>query len=602
MAFASWKISVFTALIVLTNLESVSANAPIVSIKSGATIAGTSTAYGLDQFLGIPFAQPPVGKLRYAAPAPTSYSSTSVINATSYGPVCVQDTMSEDCLSVNVFRPTGVNATFKLPVMVWVYGGSFLNGGSPLYDPTAIIDRSIQLSQPVLYVSFNYRVNSFGFLASSEVATAASHETAALNVGLYDIQAAFQWVQENIASFGGDPTKVTAFGESSGAIAIGSLLVSGCGTAVQKQGLFHGAIMESGAPSGDPVPPPSYLDPRYEAFVTTAGCGAALANNTALACLRALPTEAVYEATLYLLSTSTLALPFNRVVDGYFHDTQPSNQVRSKRLAKIPLMMGNNMDEGTSFAATSVANSTEFIPAIETITITLLTYPTNCFLLLADLYTNAASLKTLNQTLLPTLAKLYPDNPALGSPFDPLGVSPSYRFYEPLATNQYKRNAAVFGDSLFQAGRRLLLDAYIAMDKLYPVYNYYFVQNTPGAAAARGVYHSSEIPFVYGKYAASDATSVEGQTSLIMLDAWLQFAHNLSPNGLNRVLADVLTTRGAISSVPTWPTYGISRTTMQFGIPANSTATNVTALIQDTYRQAGIAFLGSEPWTTATYI
>ncbi|KAF8313074.1 alpha/beta-hydrolase [Clavulina sp. PMI_390] len=576
---AGWRNTVLATLAVLVTSGTANAATPTVSLKSKATVLGTSTIYGLDQFLGIPFAQPPVGKLRYAAPSPVQYTSHTVVNATAFGPVCMQDTsdfnvsqMSEDCLSINVFRPTGVNATAKLPVMVWVYGGSFLNGGSPLYDPTAIIDRSVQLSQPVIYVSFNYRVNSFGFLASSEVATAAKHGTAALNAGLYDIQAAFRWVHENIASFGGDPAKVTAFGESAGAIAIGSLLVSGHGTAVQKQGLFRSAIMESGAPSGDPVPPPSYLNPRYEAFVTAAGCGAALANNSALSCLRALPTEAIYKATLYLLSTSTLALPFNRVVDGYFHDTQPSNQVRAKRLARIPLLMGNNLDEGTLFAATTVDNSTAFIPAIE-----------------ADLYLNAASSKTFDKSLIPTLVKLYPDNPALGSPFAPLTVSPSYRFYEPLATNQYKRNAAVFGDSLFQAGRRLLLDAYLAIDKRYPAYNYHFVQNTPGATPALGVYHSSEISYVYGKYATLNATSVTGQTSLVMLDAWLQFAHTSSPNGQN-------------CKLPSWPIYGTSRTTMQLGIPANSTTTKVTTLIEDTYRKAGLAFLSSESWTTATYI
>ncbi|KAF8313066.1 alpha/beta-hydrolase [Clavulina sp. PMI_390] len=578
VGFASWKSSsLLVGLGLLAIPGKVSAQAPTVSLTGNATVIGTRSIYGLEEFLGISYAQPPVGNLRYAAPVPANYSSTTAINATAYGPVCMQDTsdfnvtqMSEDCLSVNVVRPTGVNATAKLPVMMWVYGGSFLNGGSPLYDPTAIILRSVQLSQPVIYVSFNYRVNSFGFLGSSDMAAAAKKGSTVLNAGLYDIQAAFQWTQKNIASFGGDPTKVTAFGESAGAIGIGSMLVAGRGKAVKKLGLFRGAIMESGAPSGDPVPPPSYLDPRYEAFVTASGCGPALANGTAIACLRSMPTAVVYNASLLLLSTSTLALPFNRVIDGYFHDSSPSIQVRGKRVSTIPLMMGNNLDEGTLFASSSVNDSSEFVPVIE-----------------SGLYINNATEGSLTKTLVPDLLKLYPDNPALDSPFAPLTVSPSYRFYEPLATNQYKRYAAVLGDSIFQAGRRLLLDAYLARDKFYPVYNYLFVQNTPGATPALGVYHSSEIQYVYGKFAALNATSVEGQTSIAMLDAWLQFAHTLSPNG---------------AGLSTWPKYGTSRTTMQFGIPANSTATNVTALIKDNYRVSGIAFLGSEPWTTANYI
>jgi Carboxylesterase family len=136
---------------------------------------------------------------------------------------------SEDCLFINVFRPTGLNSTAKLPVLAWIYGGAFVVGASQLYDPTLILKKSIQMvpvpfsyhpmhppclrtvlvqGEPIIFVSMNYRLNSFGFLASEELLEAQNRGTATLNAGLHDIQAAFLWIQKYICEFGGDPAKV----------------------------------------------------------------------------------------------------------------------------------------------------------------------------------------------------------------------------------------------------------------------------------------------------------------------------------------------------------------------------------------------------------
>lgn len=141
--------------------------------------------------------------------------------------------MSEDCLFINVIRPPAVKLNAQLPVLVWIYGGSFITGGNPTAetDPAVLVTRSIQIvcihfgpslynmidrssgsslqGEPIIYVSMNYRLNSFGFLASSELAAAAQKGTATLNAGLYDIQLALTWVRENIAAFGGNPDAVS---------------------------------------------------------------------------------------------------------------------------------------------------------------------------------------------------------------------------------------------------------------------------------------------------------------------------------------------------------------------------------------------------------
>jgi hypothetical protein len=157
--------------------------------------------------------------------------------------------------------------------------------------------------------------------------------------------------------------------------------------------------------------------------------------------------------------------------------------------------------------------------------------------------------------VIPKLLRLYPDNPALGSPYDPVGVSKDDRFYGP--TNQYKRLASLYADGLFHSGRRLLLDEYVKRNKTPSVYNYLFTANTPGANPALGVYHASELAFgksrlsemvgsklpdvggieyhiVYGLYALQNATSPLGKTSAFMMSSWIAFANNLQPNRPSR--------------------------------------------------------------------
>ena len=208
----------------------------------GGLVAGTGAGSGVSAYRGIPYAAAPVGALRWRAPQPAA-PWPGVKPGDKFGADCMQPAeypelrgadMSEDCLNLNVWSPAQ-RTTSKLPVMVWIYGGGFTygSGSHPSYDGEALARRG------VVVVTLNYRVGLFGFMAHPQL-TAESPTHSSGNYGLLDQIAALQWVQRNIAAFGGDPAHVTVFGQSAGAHAISTLL-----TSPLSDGLFQQAIMQS---------------------------------------------------------------------------------------------------------------------------------------------------------------------------------------------------------------------------------------------------------------------------------------------------------------------------------------------------------------------
>src|SRR5262249_43692508 len=212
-------------------------------------VSGTVTN-GIASFKGIPFAAPPVGALRWKAPQPVQ-AWAGVKQASAYGPSCVQDkmfltvfgapaAMSEDCLYLNVWTPAKASSE-KLPVMVWIHGGGFICGMTSIapFDGTHLAEKGVVL------VSVAYRLGVFGFLAHPELDRESGKGSG--NYGLHDLIAGLQWVKANIAKFGGDPGRVTIFGESAGGMAVSMLAASPAA-----KGLFHRAISESGGSFAPP--------------------------------------------------------------------------------------------------------------------------------------------------------------------------------------------------------------------------------------------------------------------------------------------------------------------------------------------------------------
>lgn len=330
-----------------------------VQIETGALRGAISD--GVLSFKGVPFARPPVGSLRWRPPEPAR-PWRGVRRALAYGHDCMQlpfpsdaaplgTSPSEDCLVLNVWRPATA-ADRKLPVMVWIYGGGFVNGGSS----PAVYDGSQFARQGVVLVSFNYRLGRFGFFAFPAL-TKESPNGPLGNYAYMDQIAALKWVKRNIAAFGGDPRNVTIFGESAGGGSVHLLL-----TSPMARGLFAKAIIESGGGRG-PLLPMRRISvdvPGGPISAEKVGVAFAKANGVegegpqALAALRRLPAEKLVDG-LNMASMGRAAQTYvgGPILDGKIVVESPDEAYRAGRQAKVPVMIGaNSMDIGFSMART----------------------------------------------------------------------------------------------------------------------------------------------------------------------------------------------------------------------------------------------------------
>lgn len=301
-------------------------------------------------FKGIPFAAPPVGDNRWRPPQPVQ-PWTGVRPALEYGSDCMQlpfpgdaaplgVTPREDCLYVNVWAPAEGGAA-KLPVMVWIYGGGFVNGGSSpaVYSGAHFAERGIVL------ISFNYRLGRFGFFAHPAL-TKEDPSGLLGNYGYMDQIAALKWVQRNAAAFGGDANNVTVFGESAGGGSVLMLL-----TSPLARGLFQKAIIESGGGRSTLMAPRPLKSVEAIGLAFAKEAGITGEDAAALKALRALPAERVVNGlNMASMNSPTYAGP---MIDGQIVVETPEEAFRAGHQAKVPLIAGaNSADIGFSFAKT----------------------------------------------------------------------------------------------------------------------------------------------------------------------------------------------------------------------------------------------------------
>ncbi len=307
-----------------------------VRLESGLVSGKAGEEPDMRIFKGIPFAAPPAGNLRWRAPQPPPHWD-GVRKADEFSAVCMQNSNnpaakpSEDCLYLNVWT-AAQSASEKRPVMVWIYGGGYNTGSAsiPNYDGEHLAAKG------AVVVTFNYRLGAFGFLGHPELTKEADRRGAA-NFGMLDAIAVLQWVQKNIAAFGGDPKRVTIFGESAGAGMVAHLMAS-----PQAKGLFERAIGESSAWGISP-------DTRAKTLADAEQAGVKLAEALgvkSLAELRAQPAEAILKA----------GRGTGPVVDGWLLPEDPGKVFAEGKQNAVPVLLGSNQDEGTFFLQPTTAD------------------------------------------------------------------------------------------------------------------------------------------------------------------------------------------------------------------------------------------------------
>jgi para-nitrobenzyl esterase len=345
------KKQILACLMMLAAAHGAGVQAQIVTAKvTGGTVQGVANGT-IVSFKGVPFAAPPTLDNRWQPPRPV-INWSGIKQADTFAPGCMQDPamavmfgappkVKEDCLYLNVWTPART-AKERLPVMVWIYGGAFAAGMTsiPLYDGTHLAQKGVVL------VSIAYRVGPFGFLATPQL---SQEGKGAGNYGLLDMIAALQWVRKNIEAFGGDPTRVTIFGESAGGFAVSML----CASPLAK-GLFQRAISESGGyfqppkyanEGGQNGLPTKLAEKQGEQFLSSLG-------TTDVKAARTLSAELIQRE-----AGPALAARFWPVYDGYVLPGDLYEAYQASRFNDTPVLIGTNSDEGALFARAGVTTT-----------------------------------------------------------------------------------------------------------------------------------------------------------------------------------------------------------------------------------------------------
>jgi len=445
-------------------------------VVKGTTTSLPAATATVNKFLGVPFAQSPPRRF-----SPPQKGASCDIDATAFKPACIQQFVypkltqefvkeifnnpggsppeeSEDCLYLNVYAPSSPAPPGGRAVMFWIYGGSlqFGTAGQPGYDGSYFA-----AYEDVIVVTTNYRTNVFGFPTSPEIPVNGR------NLGFLDQRAALDWVQQNIAGFGGSPDKVTIFGESAGAFSVDALLTSFPANSTPP---FRGAILQSGQFSYKPNQTPSTV-PQWNKLAQLLNCPGNYSSN--LACLRAANASAIKNAI------EVNILEFNPVADGITLVSDPMQQRLSGNIAKIPVFEGSNAQEGRVFAV-GQTNTTAYLQSLG--------------------LNDTATIKALEAA--------YPLNsPGIGG-------------------SDYDQSAQIFTELVFQCPAAFHANATASIG--IPAWRYYFNASFPNFQPfpGLGVYHSSEIPLVFSTYARKNVTTQQYALSQTMRRMWASFAKN----------------------------------------------------------------------------
>ncbi|KZW02364.1 alpha/beta-hydrolase [Exidia glandulosa HHB12029] len=374
---------------------------PTLTLTNGRWIGANNDDQELEMFRSIPYAEPPVGDLRFRKTVPATQQCTQC-NATVLPKACIQSASntneSEDCLYMNIYRPTGTDETSLLPILVWIHGGSW-QAGSATEPSFNLLKHAKEDNRPFIHIGIQYRLNAFGLLASEGM------DQQDLNAALNDQLEALRFVKKNALQIGGDPDKIIVGGQSAGA----------SGASLQwlfsspEEQLFRGVILDSGGPLQYPQNAPADYDnpdgPTTQ-LISLANCTSGTLQDS-IACLRAMPIEQLRVHTNEVVSRSAAQPHYTAwppSLDGLFITERCSTFMAAGKFNKVPVLSGRNRDEGTVFTPSSVASEAD----IRTL-VTCVLIP-----------------EVLDDAVFQGLLDAYPNDPALGSPFG-TGNNPEWK-------------------------------------------------------------------------------------------------------------------------------------------------------------------------------
>ncbi len=489
----------------------------LVTAPDGTFQGKLDTTGTVREFLGVRYAEPVTLNQRWKPPVPVTPSSITQ-GATQFGNHCLQSfspfgnaTLTEDCLFLNVFTPSksgdhDFDRDDRRPVMVWIHGGALAVGESDEFDATKLVQRG------VVVVTINYRLGALGFLAHPAL-TGESPDHASGNYGIQDQQAALKWVRRNIGAFGGDPEKVTLFGESAGGLSTFVNLVS-----PTAKGLFHHAIVESGAYM--PTEPTlAQAETAGVSFATGVGCNQPNPADV-LTCLRALPVSTILGASFNPAPT----------VDGVVLKQSIALALASGEFNRVPVINGSNHDEWRLFVSLDLV--------LAGINVTAANYPA---VIAATILVPVTS---------PAVAAVEAQYPGASFPSFDLAVGA-------LGTDAIFACTARFNDEL--------------LANFVPTFAYEFNDENapqnflPPVSFPYGAAHASEIQYIFPfanpstlgfRFPQTPLNASQLQLSDKMVGYWTEFAESGNPNG---------------NGSPHWPHFHRDRQVMQSFVPPTPT-------------------------------
>lgn len=478
------------------------------------TISGKSLPAPVVAWLGIDYASQPVGNARFAAVGPPA-PFEGVKDATQYGSSCIQNPklwpidQKEACLNMNVYRPDNVPANAKLPVLVWIYGGAFTQGSARSFDGAAFVASA---KEPLIVVTFNYRVNALGSLPSL-----AFERLGLLNLGLRDQELALKFVQKYISAFGGDPRRVTIGGRSAGAHSVGIHLFNNQKKADGASPLFSQAIMQSGAVTARTFPPASFplYQKQFARFINLVGCeaSAAASDTKLLECLRAAPISAIQNAATGICDSTDYAItwPFQPTSGGPLFEQRGSIAGANNEFFHVPVLTSSTLDEAKYYAPLNLTTNEHFLSFLGT------------------------AIPGLNQADLAELDTLYPD---------PLKHSDSPYIKSPVSM-QYNRISAALTDYMYVCP---VQETAVRMSPSVPVYKLNWAVNN-GFPSWQGIPHTADTAYTWAEPNEPGKHGLEyPNVGQLLHGYYVNFVVNGDPNKGK-------STQGLALHAPEWPVF-----------------------------------------------